>query len=57
MRPSAGEYETMGCNILAVGPRRVVMPNGNPRTRAALEPTGCMIIHDRVQPELTTLPR
>jgi N-dimethylarginine dimethylaminohydrolase len=39
----AGEYETMGCNVLAVEPRRVVMLNGNPRTRAALEAAGCEV--------------
>jgi N-dimethylarginine dimethylaminohydrolase len=39
----ADEYETMGCNILAVEPRRVVMLNGNPRTRAALESVGCEV--------------
>jgi dimethylargininase len=39
----AEEYETMGCNVLAVGPRRVVMLNGNPRTRAALEAAGCEV--------------
>jgi dimethylargininase len=37
------EYETMGCNVLAVGPRRVIMLNGNPRTRAALEAAGCEV--------------
>jgi N-dimethylarginine dimethylaminohydrolase len=39
----AGEYETMGCNVLAVEPRRVVMLAGNPRTRAALEAAGCEV--------------
>ena len=39
----AGEYETMGCNVLAVAPRRVLMLNGNPRTRAALEAAGCEV--------------
>jgi dimethylargininase len=39
----AGEYETMGCNVLAVAPRRVIMVNGNPRTRAALEAAGCEV--------------
>jgi dimethylargininase len=39
----AEEYETMGCNILAVEPRRIVMLNGNPRTRAALESAGCEV--------------
>jgi dimethylargininase len=38
-----GEYETMGCNVLAVEPRRVVMVSGNPRTRAALESAGCEV--------------
>jgi len=39
----AGEYESMGCNVLAVEPRRVVMVRGNPRTRAALESAGCEV--------------
>jgi dimethylargininase len=39
----AEEYQTMGCNVLAVEPRRVVMLNGNPRTRAALESAGCEV--------------
>jgi N-dimethylarginine dimethylaminohydrolase len=39
----AGEYETMGCNVLAIEPRRVVMVDGNPRTRAALESAGCEV--------------
>jgi N-dimethylarginine dimethylaminohydrolase len=39
----AGEYETMACNVLAVEPRRVVMVDGNPRTRAALESAGCEV--------------
>jgi arginine deiminase len=33
----------MGCNVLAVAPRRVVMADGNPRTRAALESAGCEV--------------
>jgi len=37
------EYRTMGCNVLAVEPRRVLMLNGNPRTRAALESAGCQV--------------
>ena len=40
---AADEYETMACNVLAVGPRRVIMVNGNPRTRAALEAAGCEV--------------
>jgi N-dimethylarginine dimethylaminohydrolase len=37
------EYQTMGCNVLPVEPRRVLMLNGNPRTRAALESAGCQV--------------
>lgn len=40
---AAGEYQTMGCNVLAVEPRRVVVVNGNPQTRAALEAAGCEV--------------
>jgi dimethylargininase len=39
----ADEYETMGCNVLAVAPRRVIMLYGNPRTRAALDSAGCEV--------------
>jgi len=39
----AEEYETMACNVLAVEPRRVIMLNGNPQTRAALEAAGCEV--------------
>jgi N-dimethylarginine dimethylaminohydrolase len=37
------EFETMGTNVLAVGPRRCVMLSGNPRTRAALEHAGAEV--------------
>ena len=37
------EYETMGCNVLAVAPGRVIVLDGNPRTRAALEAAGCEV--------------
>jgi N-dimethylarginine dimethylaminohydrolase len=39
----ADEYETMGCNVLAVEPGRVIMLSGNPRTRAGLESAGCEV--------------
>jgi dimethylargininase len=39
----AEEYGTMACNVLAVRPRVVVMLDGNPRTRAALEAEGCEV--------------
>jgi N-dimethylarginine dimethylaminohydrolase len=31
------EFETMGCNVLALAPRKCLMLSGNPRTRRALE--------------------
>ncbi|MBW1722307.1 MAG: hypothetical protein JRJ78_09610 [Deltaproteobacteria bacterium] len=34
------EFETMGCNVLAVAPRKAVMIDGNPKTRARLEEAG-----------------
>jgi N-dimethylarginine dimethylaminohydrolase len=34
------EFETLGCNVLAVAPRRCIMLAGNPRTRAKLEKAG-----------------
>src|SRR5215813_4966324 len=37
------EYETMACNVLAIAPGRVVVVDGNPRTRAALESVGCEV--------------
>ena len=35
-----GEFESMGANVLAVGPRRVVMLAGNPVTQGRLEAEG-----------------
>ncbi len=37
------EYETLGCNVLAVSPGVCVMADGNPGTRRALERAGCEI--------------
>jgi N-dimethylarginine dimethylaminohydrolase len=37
------EFPTLGCNVLAVRPRVVVMAEGNPRTRAALLAAGCEV--------------
>lgn len=39
----AAELETLGCNVLAVAPRRVVMVAGNPETRARLESAGVTV--------------
>jgi N-dimethylarginine dimethylaminohydrolase len=37
------EYGTMGCNVLALSPRNVVMIHGNPTTRSRLEAAGCAV--------------
>jgi N-dimethylarginine dimethylaminohydrolase len=37
------EYHTMACNVLPVRPGVVVMLDGNPRTRAALQAAGCEV--------------
>ena len=39
------EFETMGVNVLALGPRLCLMMKGNPKTRAALERAGA-IVHE-----------
>ena len=38
------EFDSMGCNVLALGPGRCVMVAGNPGTRAALEAAGVEVI-------------
>jgi dimethylargininase len=37
------EYPTLGCNVLAVRPGVVVVADGNPLTRRALEDAGCEV--------------
>lgn len=37
------EFETMGCNVLAVGPRLCVMAAGNPNTARFLRDAGCQV--------------
>jgi N-dimethylarginine dimethylaminohydrolase len=37
------EYDSLGCNILAVSPRNLIMVAGNPITRSRLESAGCNI--------------
>jgi N-dimethylarginine dimethylaminohydrolase len=39
----ADEYPTLGCNVLAVRPGVVVVAEGNPGTRRALEAAGCEV--------------
>ena len=38
------EFVSMGCNVLALAPRRCVMLSGNPGTRTALERAGVEVI-------------
>jgi N-dimethylarginine dimethylaminohydrolase len=38
------EFESMGANVLAIGPRRCVALAGNPRTRSRLERAGAQVI-------------
>lgn len=40
----ASEYPTMGPNVLALAPRRCLMLEGNPGTRARLEAAGCEVL-------------
>ncbi len=37
------EFETLGCNVLALGPRHCLMAEGNPETRQRLEAAGCRV--------------
>jgi len=38
------EFESMGCNVLAIAPRQCVMVSGNPITQKRLEDAGCKVI-------------
>ncbi len=38
------EFDSMGCNVLALAPRVCLMVKGNPKTKAALEKAGCKVI-------------
>jgi len=38
------EYDTMGCNVLALGPRKILALDANPKTRLALERADCEVI-------------
>ena len=39
-----GEFESMGCNVLALEPGKCLILEGNPVTSAALESHGCQVI-------------
>jgi N-dimethylarginine dimethylaminohydrolase len=38
------EWDSMGCNVLALAPRKCVMVAGNPITRQRLEQAGCTVL-------------
>ena len=38
------EFESMGCNVLALAPGICLMVDGNPKTKAGLEAAGCKVI-------------
>jgi N-dimethylarginine dimethylaminohydrolase len=37
------EFPSMGCNVLTIAPREVVMVKGNPETRRRMEAAGCRV--------------
>lgn len=37
------EFDSMGCNVLAIAPRVCLMVSGNPKTKTALEKAGCTV--------------
>jgi N-dimethylarginine dimethylaminohydrolase len=37
------EFESMGCNVLALAPGDCLMVDGNPKTKAALKKAGCKV--------------
>ena len=41
------EFETMGCNVLAIAPRQCLMLRGNPGTRGVLQAAGVEVIEYR----------
>ena len=38
-----GEFDSLGCNVLTIEPRRAVMVAGNPATRSRIEAAGCTV--------------
>ncbi len=40
---SEEEFESMGCNVLAIAPRKCIMVDGNPKTLEALISKGCEV--------------
>ena len=38
------EFESMGCNVLAIAPSKCIMVKGNPITKSRLEAAGCTVL-------------
>ena len=38
------EFDSMGCNVLAIAPRVCLIVKGNPKTKAALEKANCKVL-------------
>ena len=38
------EFDSMGCNVLAIAPRTCLMVKGNPKTMNGLEKAGCTVL-------------
>lgn len=38
------EFESMGCNVLAIAPKKCIVVDGNPKTKHALMQAGCEVI-------------
>jgi N-dimethylarginine dimethylaminohydrolase len=38
------EFDSMGCNVLAISPKNCVMVAGNPKTKELLEEAGCKVV-------------
>ncbi len=49
------EFETLGCNVLAISPRNVVIHSGNPVTRHLLEKEGCRV-HEYTGEQISVIP-
>ncbi|MGC4038940.1 MAG: arginine deiminase family protein [Chitinophagaceae bacterium] len=41
------EFDSMGCNVLALAPRLCLVVSGNPKTKLRLEEAGCTVIEYR----------
>ena len=38
------EFDSLGCNVLAIAPRTCIMAEGSPKTQALMEASGCQVL-------------